>query len=292
MVLYQQNNLYQQRVNVGLDPQEVFAQAREFETSVHGQAQAMVQEARDQAQDDARGEHVVGQAQQAVLEAQAIAKAAAGVAIEQARAELRAEVQQWEQLFQRRESELEAQIRMLQHEITTLRHQDRPTSPVTQVVHNGAELVNVAELVSTIADLRAEVQNLKGMSSPNQTRASAPRGIGAQPSAETRSTYVITSFSQSEAPHMPESSLGMLPTLRGTGSLGHSGYSAGQPRIPLPLHRPSDSIHPHMIHRRQVVRFRAAARSSDPPDPPPDRSPDGSQGSGQSRRSRGWGRFR
>ena len=70
MRLYQQNNLYQQRVNVRLDPQEVFAQAREFETSVHGQAQAMVQEARDQAHDDARvfGEHV-GQAQQSVLEA-------------------------------------------------------------------------------------------------------------------------------------------------------------------------------------------------------------------------------
>ena len=133
--LYQQNNLYQQRVNVGLDPQEVFAQAREFETSVHGQAQAMVQEVRDQARDDARvfGEHVVGQAQQAVLEAQAIAKAAAGAAIEQARAELRAEVQQREQLFQQRESELEAQMRMLQHEVTTLRHQDRPTSPVTQL---------------------------------------------------------------------------------------------------------------------------------------------------------------
>ena len=160
----------------------MFGQAREFETSV----QAMVQEARDQARDDARvfGEHVVGQAQQA------IAKAAAGAANEQARAELRAEVQQREQLFQQRESELQAQIRMLQHEVTTLRHQDRPTSPVTQVVHNGAELVNVAELVSTIADLRAEVQNLKGMSSPNQIRASATRGIGAQPS----------SFSQSEAP--------------------------------------------------------------------------------------------
>ena len=194
--LYQQNNLYQQRVNVGLDPQEVFAQAGGFETSVHGQAQ------RDQARDDARvfGEHVVGQAQQAVLEAQAIAKAAAGAAIEQARAELRAEVQQREQLFQQRESELEAQIRILQHEVTTLRHQDRPTSPVTQVVHNGAELVNVAELVSTIADLRAEVQNLKEMSSPNQTRAPATRGIGTQPSAE-----LIQPGSSMSSPHSRKS---------------------------------------------------------------------------------------
>ena len=234
--LYQQNSLYQQRVNVGLDPQEVFARAREFETSVHGQAQAMVQQARDdsrafgehvvgqaqqavtQARDDARvfGEHVVGQALQAVLKAQAIAKAAAGAAIEQARAELRAEVHQREQLFHQRESELEAQIRMLQHEVTTLRHQDRPTSPVTQVVHNGAELVNVAELVSTIADLHAEVQHLKGMSSPKQTRASHP--------AVSASSHPLNWFnlhgSSMSSPHspnqrpprMPErhSSLGML----------------------------------------------------------------------------------
>ena len=58
---YQQNNLNHQRVNIGLDPQEVFSQAREFETSVHDQAQAMVQRARDDSR--AFSEHVVGQAQ-------------------------------------------------------------------------------------------------------------------------------------------------------------------------------------------------------------------------------------
>ena len=114
-----------------------------------------------------------------------------------------------------------------------------------------AELVNVAELVSTIADLRAEVQNLKGMSSPNQTRASAPRGIGTQPSAE-----LIQPSSSMSSPHspnqrpprMPEnhSSLGILPTaLRGTGSLGHSGYSTGQPPTAVAIAPSStDSIHP------------------------------------------------
>ena len=57
---------------------------------------------------------VVNQAQNAVLEAQAIAQAAATAAVEQTRSELRLEVQQRELVFQQKEAELIAQIRTLQ----------------------------------------------------------------------------------------------------------------------------------------------------------------------------------
>ena len=40
--------LYQQSISVGLDPREVMSQAREFESAVIGQAQAAVQETRNQ----------------------------------------------------------------------------------------------------------------------------------------------------------------------------------------------------------------------------------------------------
>ena len=40
--------LYQQNISVGLDPREVMSQAREFESTLLGQAQAAVQETRNQ----------------------------------------------------------------------------------------------------------------------------------------------------------------------------------------------------------------------------------------------------
>ena len=94
--------LYQQNISVGLDPREVITQAREFESTVLGQAQAAVQEIRNQVRDEAMqfGANVVHQAQSQVHEAQVIAKAAAAAAVEQARAELRLEVQQHERFFQ------------------------------------------------------------------------------------------------------------------------------------------------------------------------------------------------
>ena len=68
------------------------------------------------------GASLVHQAQSQVHEAQAIAKAAAAAAVEQARAELRLEVQQRERLFQQKESDLMAQIRGLQSEVTIHQH--------------------------------------------------------------------------------------------------------------------------------------------------------------------------
>ena len=115
--------LYQQNISVGLDPREVMSQAREFESAVIGQAKAAVQETRNQVRDEAMqfGASLVHQAQSQVHEAQAIAKAAAAAAVEQARVELRLEVQQRELLFQQKESDLMAQIRALQSEVTILR---------------------------------------------------------------------------------------------------------------------------------------------------------------------------
>ena len=112
--------LCQQNISVGLDPREVMSQAREFESTVLGQAQAAVQETRNQVRDEAMqfGASVVHQAQSQVHEAQAIAKAAAAAAVGQARAELRLEVQQRELLFQQKENDLMAQIRALQSEVT------------------------------------------------------------------------------------------------------------------------------------------------------------------------------
>ena len=177
--------LYQQNISVGLDPREVMSQAREFESTVLGQAHAAVQATRDQVRDEARqfGVEVVHQAQNAVHEAQAIANAAAAAAVEKARAELRLEVQQRELLFQQKESDLMAQIRALQSEVTILRHQNlpQPTSPSTHSL-------NGAELVSTIAELRAEVQDLRSsMIGPQQLNTPLQRGVGISPPAASDS---------------------------------------------------------------------------------------------------------
>ena len=72
-----------------------------------------------------------------------------------------------------------AQIRALQSEVTILRHQNlpQPTSPSTHSL-------NGAELVSTIAELRAEVQDLRGsMVSPQQLNLPLQRGFGMSPPA-------------------------------------------------------------------------------------------------------------
>ena len=155
------------------------SQAREFESAVIGQAQAAVQETRNQVRDEAMqfGASLVHQAQNQVHEAQAIAKAAAAAAVEQARAELRLEVQQRELLFQQKKSDLMAQIRALQSEVTILRHSNlpQPSSPSTNSL-------NGAELVSTIAELRAEVRDLRGsMIGPQQINLPLQRGVGTLP---------------------------------------------------------------------------------------------------------------
>ena len=179
--LYQQN--VQQNISVGLDPNEVIAQAREFEAAVYDQAQAAVQEAQGQVREEARqfGTQVVNQAQNAVFEAQAIAKAAAAAAVEQARSELRLEVQQRELAFQQKEADLIAQVRTLQNEITILRHQNMP--PPADPQHN---ILNGAELASTIAELRAEVSTLRSsVASPQRPRIPLSSGVGILPPASS-----------------------------------------------------------------------------------------------------------
>ena len=151
--------MYQQNISAGLDPRDVMSQARKFESAVLGQAPAAVHETQSQVRDEARqfGAHVVNEAQHAVQQAQAIARAAAAAAVEQAKVELRLEVQQRELSFRQKESELMAQIHALQGEVTILRRQNLPppASPTS-------DSFNGAELVSTIAELRAEVQDLRG----------------------------------------------------------------------------------------------------------------------------------
>ena len=178
--------LYQQNVSIGLDPNEVMAQPREFESAVYGQAQAAVQEAQGQVREEARqfGTQVVNQAQNAVLGAQAIAKAAAAAAVEQARSELRLEVHQRELAFQQKEAELIAQIRTLQNEVTVLRHQNM--SPPSDPQPN---ILNGEELASTIAELRAEVHTLwDSVASPQRPSLPLPSGDGDRPPAASDSS--------------------------------------------------------------------------------------------------------
>ena len=177
--------MYQQNVSVGLDPRDVISQPRKFASAVLGQEQAAVQETQSQARDEARQfcAHAVNEAQHAVHEARAIARAAAATAVEQARAELRSEVRQRELSFQQKESELMAQVRALQSEVTIHGHESLlpPTSPTS-------DSLNGAELVSAIAELRAEVQDLRGSTiSPQQLNIPLTRGAGNSPPAASDS---------------------------------------------------------------------------------------------------------
>ena len=263
--------LYQQNISVGLDPREVMSQAREFESAVIGQAKAAVQETRNQVRDEAMqfGASLVHQAQSQVHEAQAIAKAAAAAAVEQARAELRLEVQQREQLLQQKESDLMAQIRALQSEVTILRHQNlpQPTSPSTHSL-------NGAELVSTIAELRAEVQDLRGsMISPQQLNLPLQRGFGILPPAASSPCSHKSSHQSSRSRQSPP--IAIAPSIRQSPSpqgspVRHDPYSDGDS---------SDS----------ELREDFGGYPYPPPDPPPDPRPHGSLGSRRSAHSRGVG---
>ena len=193
--------LYQQNVSIGLDPNEVMAQAREFESAVYGQAQAAVQEAQGQARARQFGTQVVNQAQSAVLEAQGIAKAAAAAAVGQARSELRLEVQQCELAFQQKEAELIAQIRTLQNEVTVLRHQNMPPTPDPQ-----PNILNGAELASTIAELRAEVHTLRdSVTSPQRPRLPLSSGDGNRPPAASDSSSQRPSHRSQSRKHVDSS---------------------------------------------------------------------------------------
>ena len=282
--------LYQQNISVGLDPGEVMSQAREFESTLLGQAQAAVQETRNQVRDEAMqfGASVVHQAQSQVHEAQAIAKAAAAAAVEQARAELRLEVQQRERLFQQKENDLMAQIRALQSEVTILRHQNLP-QPISPSTHS----LNGAELVSTIAELRAEVQDLRGsMIGPQQLNLPLQRGVGTSPPAASNID-----------PRTPaDCGFGPVPPASGSPGSHNSSHRSARSRQSPPIAIAS-SIRQNPSPQGSPIRHDpySDGDSSEselredfgypfpPPDPPPDPSPHGSQGSHHSAHSRGVG---
>ena len=181
------------------------------------------------------------------------------------------------------------QIRALQSEVTILRYQNLP-QPTSPSIHS----LNGAELVSTIAELRAEVQDLRGsMIGFQQLNISLQRGVGTSPPA-----------SSNIDPRTPaDSGFGPVPPASGSpGSYKSSYRSAGSRQSPpiaiAPSIRQNPSPQGSPIRHdpysdgdssESELREDFGGYPFPPPDPPPDPSPHGSQGSHHSAHSRGVG---
>ena len=162
-----------------------------------------------------------------------------------------------------------AQIRALQSEVTILRHQNlpQPTSPSTNSL-------NGAELVSTIAELRAEVQDLRGsMISPQQLNLPLQRGFGISPPAASSPGSHKSSHQSSRSRQSPPIAI--------ASSIRQNPSPQGSPVRPDPYSDGDSSD--------SELREDFGGYPYPPPDPPPDPSPHGSIGGRRNAHSRGVG---